>query len=97
MKNQIVGSIVFGSISNPNLWDIGETKKLVFSSPSEAERGEKLFKSIQAELESSNERVGELVALLEEALLDYRRPTYNEWRRNAHATLERARAPLGEK
>lgn len=48
MDEPIVGSITFSNIANPNTWDIGERKALVFSCPSEAKRGEELFNAMQS-------------------------------------------------
>ena len=45
-------------------------------------------------LDAKDARIKELVELMEEILLDYRRPTYNEWRRKAHAVVESAREAL---
>ncbi len=43
--------ITFSSIANPNTWSIdGDSKVLVFASPSEAKRAEELFTAIQREL-----------------------------------------------
>lgn len=48
MDEPIVGRITFSNIANPNTWDIGERKALVFSCPSEAKRGEELFNAMQS-------------------------------------------------
>ena len=46
-EKTLIGSITFSNIANPNTWDIGEQKALVFSCPSEAKRGEELFTAMQ--------------------------------------------------
>ena len=49
--------VTFSSVDNPNTWNIeGESKCLVFASPSEARRAEELFAAMQRELAAERER-----------------------------------------
>lgn len=49
--------VTFSSVDNPNTWNIeGESKCLVFASPSEAKRAEELFTAMQLALTAERER-----------------------------------------
>lgn len=63
-KTPVVGRIEFSSIASPNTWNIdGDSKMLVFASPSEAKRAEELFSALQAELAAVTRERDELRAL----------------------------------
>jgi len=49
--------VTFSSLDNPNTWGVeGESKRLVFASPSEAKRAEELFTAMQRALTAERER-----------------------------------------
>jgi len=49
--------VTFSSVDNPITWNIeGESKCLVFASPSEAKRAEEMFTAMQRELAAERER-----------------------------------------
>lgn len=60
----VVGKIEFSSVANPNTWDIGESKCLVFASPSEAKRAEELFSAMQRDLTAALAKLAEVEAEL---------------------------------
>ena len=59
--------VTFSSVDNPNTWNIeGESKCLVFASPSEARRAEELFAAMQRELAAERERAERLMERLQQ-------------------------------
>lgn len=82
--------VTFSSVDNPNTWNIeGESKCLVFASPSEAKRAEEMFTAMQRELAAERERADRLIAFLADdalamtyqSLAQYRQAAINAARR----------------
>lgn len=56
--------VTFSSVDNPNTWNIeGESKCLVFASPSEAKRAEELFTAMLRAHAAERERADRLMRL----------------------------------